>query len=276
MFKRVVMGAGIGVLGAATLLGVRNWWKTWGMAPEEATKSLPGDEIVAAGETLLTRGLTIDAAPGAVWPWLIQMGFGRAGWYSYDQLDMKGRSADRIRPELQSLAVGDVIPTHPGGGFEVKVLDPERALVVYLDGALVEEQTKAQAAPISVRETPGLAASGRFLSTASPPDFAVSWAFVLEPVGLGQTRLIERVRGRFGPATTGSQLMLPLMGFGVFVMMRKQMLGIRDRVEQETVDRLAVAGGPPTGNAPSAEAGHGTGDRSKGSSVPAAAEEVPV
>jgi hypothetical protein len=276
MFKRVVIGAGIGALGAATLLGVRRWWKTWGVAPEEATKPLPGDEIVAAGETLLTRGLTIDAAPGAVWPWLIQMGYGRAGWYSYDQLDMKGRSADCIRPEFQSLAVGDVIPTHPGGGFEVKVLEPERALTVYLDGELVEEQTKAQAAPMSVWETPGLAASGRFLRTASPPDFAVSWAFVLEPVGLGQTRLIERVRGRFGPATTGSRLMLPLLGFGVFVMMRKQMLGIGDRVQQEAVDRPAKAGVALTGKVPTAEAGDGTRDGTNGSSVRAATKEVPV
>jgi hypothetical protein len=275
MFKRVVMGAGIGALGAATLLGVRNWWKTWGVAPEEATKSLPGDEIVGAGETLLTRGLTINARPEAVWPWLIQMGYGRAGWYSYDQLDMKGRSADAIRPEFQSLAIRDLIPTHPSGGFEVKVLDPRRALVVYLDGALVEEQAKAHAERISVRETPGLAASDRFLRTASPPDFAMSWAFVLEPVGLGQTRLIERVRGRFGPATTGSQMTLPLMGFGVFVMMRKQMLGIRDRVEQE-VDRPAVAGEAPSGKVPTADASDGTSDWTNGSSVRAATEEVPV
>jgi hypothetical protein len=275
MFKRVVLGAGIGALGAASALGVRRWWKTWGVVPDEATRPLPGDDVVSPGDTLLTRGLTIDAPPGAVWPWLIQMGYGRAGWYSYDQLDMKGRSAAAIVPEFQSLAIGDVIPTHPGGGFVVKVLEPEHALVVYLDGALVEEQAKAQTGPISVRETPGLAASDRFLRTASPPDFAVSWAFVLEPVGLGQTRLVERIRGRFGPATTGSQMMLPLMGFGVFVMMRKQMQGIRDRVEHEAVDP-AVVGEAPTGRVPTAEAGVGTRDPANGFSVPAAAEEVPV
>jgi hypothetical protein len=68
---------------------------------------------------------------------------------------------------------------------------------------------------------------------------------VLEPAADGRTRLIERMRGRFGPDTIGSKAMLPLMGFGVFLMMRKQMLGIRDRVEREQ-RRLATAhGGPP-------------------------------
>jgi hypothetical protein len=276
MVKRVVLGAGIGALGAASAFGVRRWWKTWGVVPEEAKRPLPGDEIVSPGETLITRGLTIDAAPGAVWPWLIQMGYGRAGWYSYDQLDMKGRSAAAIVPEFQSLAIGDLIPTHPSGGFVVKVLEPERALVLYLDGALAREQAKGQAASISVRETPGLAASDRFLRAASPVNFAVSWAFALEPVGLGQTRLIERIRGRFGPATTGSQVMLPLMGFGVFVMMRKQMLGIRDGVERAAVNRAARAEEAPTEAAPTTVARDRTRDRSTGSSVPAAMEEVPV
>jgi hypothetical protein len=243
MDKRLIMGASIAAAGWAGYVGVRRWWNTWGVEPEEADKPLPGDVTVADGETLLTRGITIDAPPDAVWPWLVQMGYGRGGWYSYDQLDMKGRSAEGIRPEFQSLAVGDIVPTHPDGGFEVTLIEPGRALVVYLDGALAERQAKAQAGSISITETPGLAASGRFLRTASPPDFAVSWAFVLEPVGSDRTRLIERVRGRFGPATIGSRTMLPLMGFGVFVMMRKQMLGIRERAER--IVRLE----PPVGSA---------------------------
>jgi hypothetical protein len=235
MLKRIIFGATLGAAGMAAAIGLRRWWTTWGADAEEATKPLPGDGIVDEGETLITRGITINAWPEAVWPWLVQMGYGRAGWYSYDQLDMIGRSSDAILPEFQSIAVGDVLPTHPAGGFEVKAVDPGRALVLYLDSALVERQAKATGAqPISASETPGLAASGRFLQTASPPDFAVSWAFVLEPTGGGQTRLIERMRGRFGPATIGSKALMPLMGFGVFVMMHRQMLGIRDRVEQTT------------------------------------------
>lgn len=235
MLKPIVFGATIGAVGTAAVIGLRQWWRTWGVVPEEASMPFPGDDIVSDGETLLTRGITIDGPPESVWPWLAQMGYGRAGWYSYDQLDMIGKSSDAILPEYQSIAVGDILPTHPAGGFEVKVVDPEHALVVYLDSALVERQAAATGAPpISVGGTPGLAASGRFLETASPPDFAVSWAFVLEATGDGQTRLIERIRGRFGPDTVGSKALMPFMGFGVFVMMQKQMLGIRDRVERTT------------------------------------------
>ena len=57
-----------------------------------------------------TRTIEVDAAPEDVWPWLVQMGYGRAGWYSYDQMDQKGRSADEIVPEWQGLAVGDTMP----------------------------------------------------------------------------------------------------------------------------------------------------------------------
>ena len=74
----------------------------------------------------------------------------------------------------------------------------------------------------------GLAASGAFLRTA-PEDFAASWAFVLEPVEGGRTRLIERFRVRFGAGGPQFRVIGPIMGFGVFVMMRRQMLGIRDR-----------------------------------------------
>jgi hypothetical protein len=277
MDKRLIMGASIAAAGWAGYVSLRRWWNTWGVEPEEASKPLPGDAIVPDGETLLTRGITIDAPPDAVWPWLAQMGYGRGGWYSYDQLDMKGRSAEGIRPEFQSLAVGDMVPTHPNGGFEVKLVEPGRALVVYLDGALAERQAKAQAGSISMTETPGLAASGRFLRTASPPDYAVSWAFVLEPVGSDQTRLIERVRGRFGPATIGSRTMLPLMGFGVFVMTRKQMLGIRNRAER--IVRLEPPVGPAVPVDPSPKRSeNGTAQhRQNGSPKPGMTrQEVPV
>jgi hypothetical protein len=246
MFTRIVIGATLAAAGTAAAIRIGRWWRMWGVVPDEATKPLPGDDVVVDGETLLTRGVTIGGPPEAVWPWLVQMGYEPAGWYSYDLVDMRGRSADAVLPGLQDIRVGDLMPTHPAGGFEVKLLDPRRALVLYLDTALVAQQTTApDAQPISVGEAPGLAASGRFLQVASPPDFAVSWSFVLEPAADGRTRLIERMRGRFGPDTIGSKAMLPLMGFGVFLMMRKQMLGIRDRVEREQ-RRLATAhGGPP-------------------------------
>ena len=232
MIKRVVVGASIAAASWYGYFELRRWWATWGVAPDEQTKPLPGDELVPDGTSLLTRGITIDAPPEAVWPWLVQMGYGRAGWYSYDRLDMKGRSTDAIVPELQTLKVGDLLPTHDDGGIEVKELEPNHALVVYLDTALVESWEKKPAESISAAQTPGLAASGGFLGAASPQEFKVSWAFVLEPAGPGRTRLIERTRGWFGPGNPGSKALMPLLGFGVFVMERRQMIGIRDRVER--------------------------------------------
>jgi hypothetical protein len=237
MIKRVMVGAGIAGASWIGYMKVRRWWTTWGVDPVEQTKELPGDEIVPEGETLISRGITIEAPPEAVWPWLVQMGYDRAGWYSYDQLDMKGRSADAILPEFQQLRVGDIVPTHDAGGFEVKLVEPNRALVLYLDTAMVEAQqgkrTASSAdASILATETPGLAMSGGFLGTASPKDFKVSWTFVLEPAGHGRTRLIERCRGWFGQGNAGSKMLMPVMGFGVFVMMQRQMVGLRRRIER--------------------------------------------
>lgn len=237
MIKRVMFGAGIAALSWTGYVTTRRWWSTWGVRPAEQTRALPGDDIVPEGETLISRGITIEAPPEAVWPWLIQMGFGRAGWYSYDQLDMKGRSADEIVPELQQLEVGAIVPTHEAGGFEVKLLEPNRAMVLYLDTAMIEAQqakrTASSADPsISATETPGLAMSGGFLGTASPKEFKVSWAFVLEPDGHGRTRLIERCRGWFGQGNAGSKVLMPVFGFGVFVMMQRQMVGLRQRAER--------------------------------------------
>jgi hypothetical protein len=244
MLKRIVVGASLATASWVAYFQARRWWATWGVEAGEQTRALPGDEVVADGETLLTRGITIEAPPEAVWPWLVQMGFGRAGWYSYDRLDMKGRSADAIVPELQSLALGDVIATHPDGGFEVRELQPGRALVVYLDTKMVEGWKTKPAASISRTETPGLAMSGGFMDAASPTDFTVSWAWVLEPGGPARTRLIERVRGRFGPGDSKSRALMPVFGFGVFVMLRRQLLGIRDRVERAETKRVTVESKP--------------------------------
>jgi hypothetical protein len=217
------------VIGTATGIGlsrVARWRRTWGMDPSEAAKPLPGDDLVPVTTAIETRGITIDAPPDAVWPWLVQMGFGRGGWYSYDKLDMGGTSAVTLNPEWATLSIGDIVPTGPGTGFEVKVVEPGRSLVLFSDTALVEGQMTAvaEAAPVP----PGLVASGAFLRTA-PQDFSASWAFVLEPLEGGRTRLVERFRVRFGAGGPQFRVIGPIMGFGVFVMMRQQMLGIRDR-----------------------------------------------
>ena len=210
---------------------VRPKVRGWGLDPHEAELPLPGDELIATPSHTETRGITIHAPVTKVWPWLVQMGFGRAGWYSYDAMDMKGQSADAIRPEFQTLSVGDTMPTHPGGGFLVKTVEPERALVLYTDTDLVRSQAqKAQADGPDELPTAGLKASGAMLN-ASFPEFAASWAFYLQPED-GGTRLIERFRAKTpgsGPATA---VLGEIMGTGIVLMTRKQMLSIKERVER--------------------------------------------
>jgi len=221
---------------AALLVQLREEQRTWGVMPKDAERELPGDELIAVADVSETRSLPIAAAPEAVWPWLVQMGFGRGGWYSYDKMDMDGSSADSILADFQDLAVGDIVPTHPGGGFEARIVEPERALVLYLDSELVNGELEAaedeaevadgdESVPIS------LGAAGA-LGDFAMPDFRATWAFVLEPEPDGSTRLVERMRFWTGDGGMPQRLGLPFMGLGVFVMTRKHMLGVKERAER--------------------------------------------
>jgi len=163
---------------------------------------LEGDDLVPDARGQLTHATTIDAPPADVWPWLVQMGCQRAGWYSWDVLDNgRVRSADHIIPELQHLAIGDILPARPVGaeGFEVLRLIPERALVL------------------------------RGLS----PDWPGTWAFVLEPLGANRTRLITRYRA--GAPTTGAMtVMMPVWGAVHEFMETKQLRTIKHHAENAT------------------------------------------
>ncbi|MEO8272567.1 MAG: hypothetical protein ABI620_00705 [Chloroflexota bacterium] len=243
MLKRLfVVGAAVASAGAAIgFVKGRAEFRTWGIDPVEKARTLPGDELVPDAEAVDTRGIDIAAAPDQVWPWLAQMGYGRAGWYSYDQLDMNHPSADEIIPKLQELAIGDILPTHPGGGFEVRIIDPGRALVVYADRALIDAQ--AAAAPKGLDDASvNVRATGAYLDSAMRGDFQASWAFVLEPNANGGTRLIERFRGRMEmPETQGGAPRISpkvagnVLLFGFFVMVRRQLQGIRDRAEARPI-----------------------------------------
>jgi hypothetical protein len=142
---------------------------------------LPGDELMFAKEEA-TDSIDIDAPAEAIWPWLVQMGCRRGGFYSYDLLDNGGHaSAREIHPELQDLRAGDVIPATPddAGGFEVLRIDPGRALVL---GGLVDGDTNA-ALPFSAQ---------------SPARFwRATWAFVLAPIDPFSTRVFVRARVSF-------------------------------------------------------------------------------
>jgi hypothetical protein len=161
---------------------------------------LEGDDILAHARAQLTHAVTIDVAPADVWPWLLQMGCQRGGWYSWDFLDNAGlRSADRIIPELQNLAIGDVLPARPLGdeGFEVLRMVQGRALV--LGGA--------------------------------SPRWTGTWAFVLEPLGPNKTRLVTRYRAAYPPSRRMS-LLVPALAALHAVMERKQLRTIKHHAEQ--------------------------------------------
>lgn len=244
-FVRLALaGAALTAPIGAYALVVRPWMRHWGFDHTEAATLFPGDELIPEASGQDTRGITIAAAPEDVWPWLVQMGFGRGGWYSIDQLDMRGKSANRIVDEWQALAVGDVVPTHPGGGFAVKVLEPGRALVLYANSATMQPPDVATPDKVPT----GLAASGAFMS-ATPSEFAASWSFVLEPIDARRTRLIERVRYWSAEGNLVSNVALRMLGFGVFVMMQRQMLGIRSRAERLALEQdLAHSAEPVRSN----------------------------
>jgi proline iminopeptidase len=118
-------------LGAYALV-VRPRLVRWGATDDEVAGPFPGAEVIPNGQRAsATMAVTIDAAPSEVWPWLVQMGCGRAGWYSWDRLDNWGLpSAERIHPEWQKVSVGDHLPAVPDGSqwWEVAALEPERFL----------------------------------------------------------------------------------------------------------------------------------------------------
>lgn len=182
----------------------------------EQTRPLPGDELVPEQKAQITHGIDIEATPAEIWPWLVQMGCRRAGWYSHDRLDNAGvESAREIHPEWQSLRVGDVIPATPddreGQGFRVLRLDPERVLVLGGTFDLDGEGLVPEGAPRPARHT------------------TVSWAFVLEPQGERATRLVVRVRLDFAPERVGWRA----LGMGVVhhFMESAQLRHLKERIE---------------------------------------------
>jgi hypothetical protein len=194
----------------------------WGATESEVTRSLPGDELVPAPKVSYTQAITIHTAPSQVWPWLVQIGYGRAGWYTYDWIykllgaaDFHGgdRSSDRIIPELQELKVGDAVKIFEQGPFEVVALQPGRLLVL-----LARVDTDS--------------GSSFELSDAMPAHYLNnSWAYLLEEIEAGITRLIVRWRGDYSPGFANVLgLGLPTEA-GALLMQPKMLKGIKQRAE---------------------------------------------
>ena len=176
----------------------------WGATDAEAAGAMPGDDLVPISHFTATRAITIAAPPEAVWPWIMQVGLGRAGFYSYDLLDNLGRpSAESVLPRWQEVQVGDLAapmtyPPTPDTSFAVHEIRPPEHVVWSKPGS--------------------------------------TWAWQLTPLGGGRTRLVTRLRQRY-TARPGTLVTVLLCEFGDFAMMRRMLLGIRRRAE-------ALAAGP--------------------------------
>ncbi len=188
------VGLGILLLVAVTYLFViKPWHMRWGATDAEVVQWMPGDELIpGAGQA--TRAISIACEPADVWPWLVQLGFGRAGWYSYDWIDNDFQpSADRIVTEYQRLEVGDKILMMPEVGFVVQSIDQPRSIVSLLE------------------------------------DGSTSWCLALYPDN-GTTRLVSRWRPKF-EKTPSTFLMTMLSEPGTFIMEQKMLRSIRHRAE---------------------------------------------
>jgi len=210
MFGR--RGLAIGTLGTIAVLvayrlWIQPWQHRWGATDEEVGRPMPGDDLIPDAATT-TRAITIAAPPEQVWPWLVQLGYGRAGWYSYDWIDNDGQpSADRIIPELQQLQVGDQILMLPGMGPRVREVEPNRSFVAGDQKAGV-------------------------------------WCLALYPAQ-GGCRLVSRWRVDW-PLAPAAAFWILLSDPGAFIMERKMLKGIRSRAKatvQAGVRRLLPSGG---------------------------------
>ncbi|HSE10633.1 MAG TPA: hypothetical protein VLB29_18360 [Nocardioidaceae bacterium] len=209
----------VALVGALELLFHALWFrprmKTWGATPVEVAEHLPSDEVMPDAESSTTMATTLPAPPERLWPWLVQMGFDRAGWYSWDRMDRGGTpSARRIVAEWQHLEEGQRISATPDGNtwFEVAMIEPQRTLVLRSDIDMgAGHSLEARPGPLPRTHLHG------------------TWAFHLRPVPDG-TRLVVRTRGKGRPR----RLLRPFDFFvgepAHFVMQTRQFHGLRERV----------------------------------------------
>lgn len=192
-----------GALAAAiAVYALDRFARTWGATEEEAKKALPGDDVIPHPHDQSTHAVTIRAAAADVWPWLVQAGYHRGGWYTDAALDriqykllweriapageqpVWEASADRILTEYQDLKVGDIVPDGPPGTayFTVVAMERHRSIVLY-----------------STTHVSRLA-PGRLRGTKMAPDGQFTWVFALDESVPRQTRLILRTRVNYEPA----------------------------------------------------------------------------
>jgi hypothetical protein len=208
--RRIIGGAALatGVWAVSYPVLFRHRCLTWGATPDEVARELPGDELLTTADIVSTRAVTIDAPPNAIWPWLVQMGSGRGGAYTYDWIEnlfgLGMHSANEVLPQFQDVNVGDEMQLGPNRPkMRVEVLDVERVFTVrFEDGTWV-------------------------------------WIFALFP-DREVTRLVSRNRIATPDASMPTRLFnLLFMETGSLVMERKMLLEIKKRAEHLAVRREA-------------------------------------
>lgn len=212
-YRRTWAATGVATALIAATVASRSRLRNWGASPEEIGSSLPGDELLAA-DSASTRAITVGAPCAEVWPWLVQIGQDRGGWYSYDWLEnlfgLGIHSTDELHGEWQHLTVDDVVRASPPGAmglpegyaFRVAVVEPPHALVL----------------------------------RQRPPEhpWNATWAFVLADDEPDRCRLLVRSRSLRSPGLAGRLTALAgeLMDPVALLMTRRMLLGIRDRSER--------------------------------------------
>jgi hypothetical protein len=198
--------------------------QTWGATEQEQRQPLPGDELLPNATALTTHAITIAAPAQRVWPWLVQLGWGRGGWYTYRWVDRllfpaNGSSADQLLPEHQQLAIGDRVPDGPPEvdcWFTVERLEPARLLVL--------------------RSTRHLPACWRQRGLAM--EWIWSW-HLCEPTS-GCTRLIQRNRMRLQPAWFERAFLAAIVPAD-FIMARSHLQGLQRRAEAHAAEVIAAS-----------------------------------
>lgn len=209
MMRMLSITAVVVILITAYLGVIRPSQLRWGATAEEVGRTMPGDNLVAHPNFLATRAITIRGRPEQIWPWIVQMGFDRAGYYGYDLIENLGsktgiRSEESIVPALQHPKTGDVLPISTVAHLTFGEIKPDRYLI--------------------------------WQSEVVPHDGAFTWA--LYPVDETHTRLVSRIRLHYH--WTSRALALDLFTeFADHVAVPKILMGIRDRVEGRASESLA-------------------------------------
>jgi hypothetical protein len=211
-------------LGGATAIGfalltpfLRSRRVKWGATDAEVQRTLPGDDLVPCPKWQYTNAITIEAPAAKVWPWLVQIGQGRGGWYSYEWLEnLVGcdiHNTDQIIQEFQNLEVGDSVRLATEmPGYSVAIVEPGCIIVLYTDSR--------------IGPTP-------FPAGTKPGDYLAStWGFFLDETDDNGTRFISRFRSDYNPRMKNRLLYGPCLVEPISTMMqRKMLLGIKRRAE---------------------------------------------